>query len=95
MPPSFRESYSDIRIYRARADAVLPLSKPIKSNDGKTEINEIRIKKGADVVASILGSNRSKAVWGDDADEWKPERWLKPLPASVAEAHLPGVYASM
>ncbi|KAH8114788.1 cytochrome P450 [Phellopilus nigrolimitatus] len=78
-----------------RKDIVLPLLWPIKSADGKTEIKEIPLKKNTNVVISVLGANRSKRIWGEDAEEWKPERWLKPLPDSVSKAHLPGIYASM
>lgn len=31
---------------------------------------------GTNVLISILGANRNKDVWGADADEWRPERWL-------------------
>lgn len=73
----------------------MPLLWPIKSADGKSEIKEIPIKKGTTVHVSIINVNTCKKIWGEDAEEWKPERWLKPMPKSVAEAHLPGVYASM
>ena len=79
---------------RTRKDTVLPLLWPIRATDG-TEIREVYIRKNTLVYASILGANRSKSIWGEDADEWKPERWLKPLPKSVSEAHLPGVYSQM
>ncbi|KAL5504184.1 hypothetical protein ACEPAH_8258 [Sanghuangporus vaninii] len=79
----------------ARKDIVLPLAWPILGTDGKTEISEIPIKANTNVTVSIIGANRSKRIWGDDAEEWKPERWLEPLPESVAKAHMPGVYASM
>lgn len=26
---------------------------------------------------SPLAQNRCKAIFGEDADEWKPERWLR------------------
>ena len=78
-----------------RKDVLLPLAWPILSSDGNTEITEIPIKKNTNVIISIIGSNRSKRIWGEDAEEWKPERWLKPLPESVAKAHMPGVYSSM
>ncbi|KAL5482417.1 hypothetical protein ACEPAI_9011 [Sanghuangporus weigelae] len=78
-----------------RKDTVLPLHWPIKSTDGKTEIKEIPLRKGTGIQISIIGANRNKAIWGEDADEWRPERWLEPLPKSVDEAHLPGVYSQM
>ena len=34
-------------------------------------------------------------TWGEDADEFKPERWLQSLPSSVFEAKTSGVYSSM
>ncbi|EJC99710.1 cytochrome P450 [Fomitiporia mediterranea MF3/22] len=77
-----------------RKDTVLPLLWPIVTTDGK-EVKEIHIKKDTHIYISILGANRSKVIWGEDADEWKPERWLKPLPKSVYDASLPGVYSQM
>ncbi|KAI5118021.1 hypothetical protein M0805_003458 [Coniferiporia weirii] len=78
-----------------KKDVILPLLWPIKSTDGKSEIKEILLMKNTNVIISIIGANRSKRIWGEDAEEWKPERWLKPLPESVSAAHLPGVYSSM
>ncbi|KAH8115657.1 cytochrome P450 [Phellopilus nigrolimitatus] len=78
-----------------KKDVVLPLAFPLRPGDGKAEIKEIPLKKKTTVIVSILGANRSKAIWGNDANEWKPERWLQPLPESVATAHLPGVYSQM
>lgn len=63
--------------------------------DGKSEIREIPIKKNTNVIISILNANRSKAVWGEDAEEWKPERWLGNSLDEVAKERLPGVYSSM
>ena len=73
----------------------MPLAWPILSADGKSEMTEIPIKTNTNVIVSIIAANRSKRIWGEDAEEWKPERWLKPLPESVAKAHMPGVYSSM
>ena len=73
----------------------MPLLWPIKSADGKSEIKEIPVKKNTNILVSIINANTSTRIWGEDAEEWKPERWLKPQPKSVSEAHLPGVYASM
>ena len=72
----------------------MPLSNPIRGVDG-TMIHEIFVPKDTAVVIGILSSNRSKAIWGEDAEEWKPERWLSPLPDSVSEAKVPGIYSNL
>ena len=78
----------------ARKDVVLPLSKPIKGLDGQ-EITEIPIPKNTNIVIGVLAINRDPEIWGPDSFEWKPERWLAPLPESVAEARIPGVYSNL
>ena len=81
-------------VSRIRQDVVMLLSNPIRGVDG-TMIHKIFVPKDTTVVIGILALNRSKAIWGEDAEEWKPERWLKPLPESVLDAHVPGVYANL
>ncbi|CAL1697637.1 unnamed protein product [Somion occarium] len=44
---------------------------------------------------SYLHDNESRCWTGDDAKEWKPERWLAPPTPSVTEAHILGVYSHM
>ncbi|KAI0070119.1 cytochrome P450 [Panus rudis PR-1116 ss-1] len=75
-------------------DTVMPLSEPIRGVDG-TMISEIPIAKGTDIMVGIWGSNINPALWGDDAEVFKPERWLKPLPEAVSEARIPGVYSNL
>ncbi|KAJ3515941.1 hypothetical protein NLJ89_g1438 [Agrocybe chaxingu] len=77
-----------------REDVVLPLSKPIVAIDGR-EISEIPIPKNTNVIVGIMASNRNSEIWGPDSYEWKPERWLQPLPMSVAAAHIPGIYSNL
>ena len=72
----------------------MPLSRPVRGVDGKM-IQEIFVPKDTVVVAGLLASNRNKAIWGEDAEEWKPERWLTPLPESVTEAKIPGIYSNL
>lgn len=79
---------------RTRKDAVLPLSEPITGVDG-SKISEILVPKDTTVIVGIYSSNRNKTIWGEDALEWKPERWLKGLPESVSEAKIPGVYSNL
>ncbi|KAK7466363.1 hypothetical protein VKT23_005090 [Stygiomarasmius scandens] len=77
----------------ALRDAILPLSKPISSTNGST--NEIFIPQGTQIMISIINCNRDPDIWGQDAMEWKPERWLEPLPDAVLEAKIPGVYSPL
>ncbi|KAI0628771.1 cytochrome P450 [Trametes polyzona] len=78
----------------AYKDGTLPLSKPIIGLDG-TSIQSIPVEKGTWVVIDILASNIDKDLWGEDADEWKPERWLSPLPGALDDARIPGVYSNL
>lgn len=73
---------------------VLPLSSPIRGTDGSM-INEVPVPKDTDVMIGIMACNKNPALWGPDANEWKPERWLSPLPESITEAHVPGVYSNL
>lgn len=82
-------------IYSAVKDAVLPLSAPVKAADGETSILEIPIRKGQDLIVGFGAVNKLKDVWGEDAYEWKPDRWLQPFPTSVTNAHIAGVYSSL
>jgi len=78
----------------ARKEVVLTTSTPVTTIDGST-ITEIPVPAGTDIIVSILASNRNPAIWGSDVLEWKPERWLSPLPQSVADAHVPGIYSNL
>lgn len=73
---------------------MLPLSQPIRGRDGSM-MHEIHVPKDTVVVAGLLNCNRNKAIWGEDAYEWKPERFLSPLPSTVTEAKIPGVYSNL
>nr|BAL05087.1 cytochrome P450 [Phanerodontia chrysosporium] len=77
----------------ARDDIVLPFSQPVHGRDGSL-INEVPVPKGSTVFISVRACNRNPLIWGEDAAEWKPERWLQPTPKSLSEARVPGVYAN-
>ncbi|KAI0258946.1 cytochrome P450 [Gloeopeniophorella convolvens] len=76
-----------------RADTVLQLSTPIYDTKGR-EVRELFIPDDTNVFCQIPNLNRDPLIWGPDAAEWKPERWLLPLPESVAEAKIQGVYSN-
>ena len=73
---------------------VLPLSEPIRMLDGGV-ISALPIPKGTRLVPNMGASNVDPALWGADATDWRPERWLEPLPRAVEEARIPGVYSHM
>ncbi|KDR76351.1 hypothetical protein GALMADRAFT_67729, partial [Galerina marginata CBS 339.88] len=77
-----------------RHDVVLPISTPIRGIDGR-EMHEILVPNNTNVIIGVMAANRNSQIWGPDSYEWKPERWLKPLPDTVADAHLPGVYSHL
>ncbi|KAH9846398.1 cytochrome P450 [Lenzites betulinus] len=77
-----------------RKNAVLPLSTPIRGRDG-TLMDGIPVTPGMRILTDIRACNTNKELWGPDAAEWKPERWLSPLPRALEEAHIPGVYSHL
>jgi cytochrome P450 len=50
------------------------------------------IQQGTAVYLGLAAANRSTAVWGPDASEFKPERWLN---RTQTESKLPGAYSGM
>ncbi|EIN04859.1 cytochrome P450 [Punctularia strigosozonata HHB-11173 SS5] len=74
-------------------DVVIPLRTPTIGIDG-TIIHDLPIRKNQGIFVGITMANRNSAIWGPDAAEWKPHRWLKPLPHSVTDARIPGVYSN-
>ncbi|KAI0660101.1 cytochrome P450 [Cubamyces menziesii] len=73
----------------AMDDDTLPLSEPINI-DGVMQ-DRIWVPKGTPVIIPILAINRDKALWGDDALEFRPERW-DALPDTVSS--IPGLWAN-
>ncbi|PIL27013.1 cytochrome P450 [Ganoderma sinense ZZ0214-1] len=73
-------------------DDVIPLAYPIVSATGET-VSEIPIKAGQVVYSSFAGYQRLPGVWGEDANKWNPDRFLRiemaKQPASV------GVFANL
>jgi cytochrome P450 len=79
---------------RTRKDSILPLSTPIIGLDGR-EMNEISVPNNTDIIISIYAANRNPEIWGPDSYDWKPERWLNPLPETLIDARIPGVYSHL
>ncbi|KAF7356022.1 hypothetical protein MVEN_00931600 [Mycena venus] len=73
-------------------DVLVPLTYPIRSATTGEEIKELLIEQGTAVYLGLGAANRSTAIWGPDAAEFKPERWLN---RTQLEAKLPGAYSGM
>ncbi|KAH9940534.1 cytochrome P450 [Epithele typhae] len=64
----------------AVADTVLPLSEPLRGRDG-TMVSEIAVPKGSPMFLNLRA--------------WRPARWLAPLPKTVEDARIPGIYSHL
>ncbi|KAF8352245.1 cytochrome P450 [Amanita rubescens] len=75
----------------ANQDDVIPLEKPV--TDEKGNIHEyIRVKKGQTIFIPILTVHRAVNIWGEDAAEFKPERW-ESIPQAAHS--IPGVWGNL
>ncbi|KAG2033844.1 cytochrome P450 [Suillus americanus] len=80
---------------RRTTAASVPLQFPVRSVSGGG-INTISVAKHQTITISILNANHNQAVWGEDASEWKPERWLNSTQAGVKDGvRYTGAYSSM
>jgi cytochrome P450 len=59
----------------AAADDVIPLSEPVCTESGEMT-DSISIARGTLITIPGAAINRSLAIWGPDAKEFKPDRWL-------------------
>ena len=73
---------------------VLPVSNPIRGQDGSL-MNEVPIPKGTFVIINCQGSNCNREWWGEDVYEWRPERWMEPLPPALEKARVPGIASNL
>ena len=71
---------------QATEDDVIPLSEPVRTRSGDL-VDSITIAKGTRIGISVACMNRSTAIWGPDARELRPQRWLEQdgLPKKVQE----------
>ncbi|KAF9445892.1 cytochrome P450 [Macrolepiota fuliginosa MF-IS2] len=68
---------------------------PYTPEGHKGESSQVLIPSGTTLFVSIVGSNRLESVWGEDAKQWKPERWLSNEGPERGKERLPGVYSGM
>ncbi|KAL1939456.1 hypothetical protein VTO73DRAFT_10012 [Trametes versicolor] len=73
----------------ATKDDVIPVSAPFTDIDG-TVHSSIRVSEGTPILIPILAINTSRTLWGEDAHDFRPERWEDPPQPT---ANIPGVWA--
>ncbi|KNZ74707.1 Cytochrome P450 4F12 [Termitomyces sp. J132] len=79
-----------------RRTAVKEKTIPYSDADGDLHPSTVTIPVGTTVFVGIAGSNRLESVWGPDAKEWRPERWLtEAVPTSNSQVRLPGIYSGI
>ncbi|RPD75636.1 cytochrome P450 [Lentinus tigrinus ALCF2SS1-7] len=61
----------------ALRDDVIPLSKPITTPTGET-LTSVRVQAGQVFHIPFMTMHRNAAVWGPDAAQFNPARWLTP-----------------
>ncbi|VDC03589.1 unnamed protein product [Peniophora sp. CBMAI 1063] len=76
---------------KAAQDDVLPLAHPIMTKSGKM-ISSIPISKGQEVYISMAAYNRNPEVWGADAHEFNPDRFMN---FNKSEMTPVGLYANL
>ncbi|EKM59790.1 uncharacterized protein PHACADRAFT_206015 [Phanerochaete carnosa HHB-10118-sp] len=72
-------------------DDVIPVDTPYTDRHGRVR-SYIEIRKGDTVNIPILAINRRKELWGEDAHEFRPERWEN-IPEAAGS--VPGVWANL
>ncbi|KAJ7263650.1 cytochrome P450 [Mycena haematopus] len=83
---------SPVMYREAMANGILPLSTPITGKDGKV-IHSIPVPKGTAIYIAIAAANHNKRIWGEDALEFKPERWTNGKAEGVT-TKLCGIYGN-
>ncbi|KAJ7721252.1 cytochrome P450 [Mycena maculata] len=76
----------------ASEDCVIPFSEIVTSTGDR--IHELPVKKGQFIFLALGAYQRSEALWGPDANEFKPSRWLAGDPCPGQTSAL-GPYAHL
>ncbi|KAF8196306.1 cytochrome P450 [Mycena galopus ATCC 62051] len=72
-------------------DVVVPLSENIVLKTGE-HVNQISVRKGETVFVGIASYQQLESRWGDDAENFRPSRWLD---GTVHEEEGLGPYANL
>ncbi|KAJ7635191.1 cytochrome P450 [Roridomyces roridus] len=74
-------------------DTVLPLMESITTSTGE-RLSEVPLQKGQIIYMGIASYQRLEAIWGADAGEFKPTRWIEGTGSRQGAAAI-GPYANL
>ncbi|KAJ7635198.1 cytochrome P450 [Roridomyces roridus] len=74
-------------------DTVLPLMESITTSTGE-RLSEVPLQKGRIIYMGIASYQRLEAIWGADAGEFKPTRWIEGTGSRQGSAAI-GPYANL
>lgn len=80
-----------VTIRQATKKTAIPLSIPIEGRDG-TSMDSITVNDGTPVLLCFSTINKSKEIWGHDAESFNPDRFDD---TSLPRKHVPGVYSQL
>lgn len=73
----FRSSARSVRNFQP---ANVPPGYRATNGRGRDGIEAIFVKRGDVIETNFYAMHRDRGIWGDDADEFRPERWEKSHP---------------
>lgn len=78
----------------AGIDDVVPVAQPYRDKSGRM-CDHIRLMKGDIITIPMQAMNKNKVIWGDDAEEFVPERWAEANGVGRPERALKGLWGGI
>ncbi|KAJ6481549.1 cytochrome P450 [Mycena vitilis] len=72
-------------------DTVLPLADGIRTSTGELT-RELELIRGQVVMIAVASYQRRTSIWGEDAHEFRPSRWID---GTITQGHSLGPYANL
>lgn len=73
---------------------VIPVSRPFRDKKGHL-CGHIRVNKDDIITIPIQAINKSKSIWGDDSEEFVPERWTEGTIMREKERAIKGLWGGI
>ncbi|EJT99563.1 cytochrome P450 [Dacryopinax primogenitus] len=81
-------------LFKPAHDDMIPLSTAIDTPEGLSD--RVCVRAGQSIIVSFDGFNRSEEIWGPDANDFCPERWIQSEANTVEPGkQCGGMYANL